>query len=295
MSTAALATPRPALPQPFQAPEHEPFYWPNGEDAVLLVHGFPGTPAEMRPLAQHLHEQGWTPRGILLPGFGPNMPRLADYTDHDWQQTVNSAVAELAATHRSVAVIGNSIGAMLALRSALHAPVAALVLIAPFWRVERRWLDLVFPLLKPFASRLHPFRRADFTDSEFRASLRQILGDEVDLDDPAVQSAIRDLPLPITALANVRRIGHAGYAAADSVPTPVCIVQGCDDPIAVPSLTQRFAQRLSNLRGYIQIHGHHDLVRQRFDPSSPAAHFIHDFLTTTTLEHTGQVQETNAY
>ena len=57
----------------YQGPEHEPFFWEAGEPAALLVHGFPGTPAEMRPLGEVLHEAGWTVHGVLLPGFGPQI------------------------------------------------------------------------------------------------------------------------------------------------------------------------------------------------------------------------------
>ncbi len=49
---------------PFNGPEHADFTIPGGDPAALLVHGFPGTPAEMRPLAEALNERGWTARVI---------------------------------------------------------------------------------------------------------------------------------------------------------------------------------------------------------------------------------------
>ena len=49
----------------FQEAKHEPFFWPAEGPAAVLVHGFPGTPAEMRPLAKSLHERGWTTAGPL--------------------------------------------------------------------------------------------------------------------------------------------------------------------------------------------------------------------------------------
>ena len=47
-----------------------PFFLEGGEHAVLLTHGFTGTPAHMRPLGEYLHAQGFTVQGILLPGHG---------------------------------------------------------------------------------------------------------------------------------------------------------------------------------------------------------------------------------
>lgn len=49
----------------FQEKEFEPFKWPGGEPAALLVHGFPGTPAELRSLGKSLHLSGWTVEGLL--------------------------------------------------------------------------------------------------------------------------------------------------------------------------------------------------------------------------------------
>ncbi|MBN1992742.1 MAG: alpha/beta hydrolase [Anaerolineae bacterium] len=37
--------------KPFQGDEHQPFYWNGGQPAALLVHGFPGTPAD--PQVRH--------------------------------------------------------------------------------------------------------------------------------------------------------------------------------------------------------------------------------------------------
>jgi esterase/lipase len=41
------------------------FVWTEGDHAVLLIHGFPGTPAEMLPLGTVLREAGWTVHGMI--------------------------------------------------------------------------------------------------------------------------------------------------------------------------------------------------------------------------------------
>ena len=58
------------LPKPFDGSEHRSFLWKGSDSAALLVHGFPGTPAEMRPLGTVLRNAGWTVRGLMLPGLG---------------------------------------------------------------------------------------------------------------------------------------------------------------------------------------------------------------------------------
>lgn len=102
--------------------------------AVLLVHGFTGSPHEMRPLLEPLAARGYSVRGVRLPGHGfPANPE--DLARGAWEDTVDRALDEL---HRRfpkgrVAVCGLSMGALLALGVASRRPedVAALVLLSP--------------------------------------------------------------------------------------------------------------------------------------------------------------------
>ena len=93
------------LPPLFQGAEHLPFTLAGsapGGPAALLVHGFPGTPAELRPLAEALHAAGWTARGLLLPGFGPEFAALGRQHAADWIGAVRGALdaaLDLVAAH----------------------------------------------------------------------------------------------------------------------------------------------------------------------------------------------------
>jgi pimeloyl-ACP methyl ester carboxylesterase len=66
-----------ATMQPFPGLEHQPFAEGDGPATAVLVHGFPGTPAEVRPLAAALVAVGWRVRAPLLPGFGRTGARCA--------------------------------------------------------------------------------------------------------------------------------------------------------------------------------------------------------------------------
>ena len=44
----------------------------NKEVGILLVHGFTGSPASMRPWAEYLNQRGYTVKVPLLPGHGTN-------------------------------------------------------------------------------------------------------------------------------------------------------------------------------------------------------------------------------
>lgn len=54
----------------FAHPNAQPFLLEGGEDAVLLIHGFTGSPAHMRTVGEAINGAGFTAKGILLPGHG---------------------------------------------------------------------------------------------------------------------------------------------------------------------------------------------------------------------------------
>ena len=68
--------------------EHQTYVWPGGQPAALLLHGFPGTPAEVRTLGQVLHEAGWTVQGLFLPGFGTQFDTLGEYRYSAWVASI---------------------------------------------------------------------------------------------------------------------------------------------------------------------------------------------------------------
>lgn len=276
------------LPQGFQlgayrSPEHAAFEWRHGPHAVLLVHGFPGTPAEMRPVGRIFADAGWSVRGLLLPGFGAELPTLGDKAHTDWNAAIDTALAELRQQYACIVIAGNSFGGALALRAAAVHPVDGVVLFAPFWRVDS-WLEGLFPVAERAFPHIRPFARADFTDARLRTELRHFLPD-ANLDDPVVQAGIRQLTLPTRALGQVRRAGQAGYAAASAVRAPVLIFQGRRDPLVKPRLTQRLAQRLPNLAGYLEIDGEHDLVRGMAPDWPIVATMLHAFIAQIAATH----------
>jgi hypothetical protein len=68
------------VPKPFDGCEHRSFLWKGSDCAALLLHGFPGTPAEMRPLGTVLKNAGWTVQGLMLPGLGADIESLDQRT-----------------------------------------------------------------------------------------------------------------------------------------------------------------------------------------------------------------------
>ena len=231
--------------QPFPGPEHQPFTAGDGPATAVLVHGFPGTPAEVRPLGAALAAVGWRVHGPLLPGFGSDWGTLRERRWTEWRDAVASELAAAAASGGPVMAIGFSMGGALTLAAlASGAPADATVLIAPFTRFEDRRTFLL-PLLRHVIRDVRPYERADLDDPSVRHDLAEKLGD-VDLDDPATRDRVRNaVSLPTAALDEAVRAGRHAWRVAPRLPErPTLVVQGLQDTTVTPATTVALVRRL---------------------------------------------------
>lgn len=152
---------------------NEPFYRVgNGAGACLLIHGLGGGVYELQPLAMTLHHQGWTVRGMNLPGHDQPAPRMPASTWPQWVDCVDTEYQRLRQDHEQVAVVGFSNGGLLALHLAAQVRVSRLVLLAPFLGMSW-WL---YPLLYSVGYALPSLPRVHLpiADPEMEAQARQV-------------------------------------------------------------------------------------------------------------------------
>lgn len=107
------------------APHAEPVILPARPEltggrsvGVLLSHGFTGSPASVRPWAEHLGGLGYAVSAPCLPGHGTTWRDLNACTWGDWYGAAEAAFEQLCAVHESVVVGGLSMGGAIALRLA---------------------------------------------------------------------------------------------------------------------------------------------------------------------------------
>lgn len=108
---------------------------PGGPRGVLLLHGFTGTPYELRPLGHALHAAGYTVCAPLLPGHGTTPEQMQTTGPADWERGAREALTRLATRCERIAVAGLSLGAALAIRLAALQPDqvhASIFMAAPF-------------------------------------------------------------------------------------------------------------------------------------------------------------------
>ena len=101
--------------EPLLSPFAADFTLFGGADAVLLIHGFTGSPAHMLPLGKALQEAGFTVRGIRLKGHGTNIGEMLEASSEDWLAEVRESFDSLASAFRSVSIAGLSMGGVLSL------------------------------------------------------------------------------------------------------------------------------------------------------------------------------------
>lgn len=245
----------------FNGIEHQAFLLTAGEPAAVLVHGFPGTPLEMRPIAESLHQLGWTTRGVLLPGFGAEINTLNERRQTEWREAIFRALEELRSVHHPLILIGNSMGGALSIEVASRFPVDALILLAPFYKLEHV-LWTMLPMLKWVIPQFKPFRlmKPDFRDPNFRAGVLNFMP-ELDLDDPTTQAAIQEFAIPVKMIEQIRIAGQLAYRHAPLVKAPTLIIQGDRDELVRPDVTAALRGRFSIPTTYITVNAEHDLVR----------------------------------
>ncbi|MFQ3567797.1 MAG: alpha/beta fold hydrolase [Aggregatilineales bacterium] len=260
---------RPSFSAFFAGPEHAPFRFEPDSAPVgtaVLVHGFPGTPAELRPLGEALRRQGWLAHGILLPGFGPEIDTLAARRCEDWIGAACAALAGAMTMGRPALIIGHSLGGALALRAAAELNPAGAILLAPFWRVNHvLWtflpiLKYVFPNFKPFN-----LVKLDFDDPETRKGITSFMP-EADPDDPAVRRAILNFSVPTNLFDQLRRAGDEAYQAAPRLRSATLVLQGDQDTLVTPSNTRQLIARMPKPPVYHPLAAEHDLI----NPAKPA-------------------------
>ncbi len=105
---------------------------PGGPAGALVLHGFTGTPATVRPVAEALGDAGLAVEVPLLPGHGTAVADMVPTRFADWSAAADAAYLALSVRCHPVAVAGLSMGATLGCwLAARHPGVAGLVAINP--------------------------------------------------------------------------------------------------------------------------------------------------------------------
>ena len=126
----------------FTAEVCQPFFLEGGDHAVLLIHGFTGSAAHMRLIGEGLNQQGFTVKGINLPGHAQSMEAMGQTDWQDWLNAGRAAVAKLKAKYPRVSVCGLSMGGVITLLLAEEMPLTACAPISAPMAVQNKLMPL---------------------------------------------------------------------------------------------------------------------------------------------------------
>jgi carboxylesterase len=192
----------------------EPFSADGGPVGVILSHGFTGTPASMRPWAQHLAAAGYTVRLPLLPGHGSTWQETNHTRWQDWYGAIEQAYDDVAARCETVFACGLSMGGTLVTRLAEQKQdgIAGLVLVNPSFGTER------------FDARFAPY-------ISWAVKSRPAIGG--DIKKPGVVEPAFDRT-PVVAFASLQRLWKVTVADLPRVTAPILMFRSREDHVVEP-------------------------------------------------------------
>jgi len=202
-----------------------------GADGVgaLLLHGFSGTPTEVRGLGEHLAARGVTVAAPLLPGHGVHHRELEQSDRRAWRAAAHDALDALQARCQRVVVVGQSMGGLLALDlAATREGVDGVVALAPALLPARiTWLTLL-PLPVRYLPK-HEERRPDLVDKD------------------RVRELWSTSHTPVRVVPEVLRLAKETGAALPRVRAPLLVVQGAKDRTVRPASARRVLDRVGSV------------------------------------------------
>ena len=129
----------------------QPFFFEAGRRAVLLLHGFTGSSADVRMLGRFLEKHGYTSLAPHYRGHGVAPEELITTNPSQWWADVLTAYDELLERgYDEIAVCGLSLGGVMALKLALNKPLKGVVtMCAP---MTMRTTDVMFEGVLKYAA-----------------------------------------------------------------------------------------------------------------------------------------------
>lgn len=194
----------------------------NGTRAALCLHGFTGTPFEVRPLAEALAAQGFTTAAPQLAGHCGTVDQLAATGHPEWLASAEAALLALAAATKGAPVViaGFSLGGLLALRLARRYPekIAALAIMAAPLRLHPLEVAAVRALAAvPRILRRGPLHALPKTRGF------DVVDEEMQAKNPSLSA------MPLAGVASLLELGDLVRRDLPFIKTPILVAHGARD------------------------------------------------------------------
>ncbi|HET6594724.1 MAG TPA: alpha/beta fold hydrolase [Anaerolineales bacterium] len=214
-------------------PTAEPFFFPGepSKPACLLIHGFTGTPKEMRGMGEYLHRQGYTCLGIRLAGHATLPEDMIRSRWTDWTASVEDGYNLLCGLTDDIFLIGLSMGGILSLLMSTRLRVKGVIAMSTPARMPSDypiWLMKLVSLVIPYRPKTSGPPGSGWFD---KAAYR----DNITYEKNPVRSA-----------AELKRLILEMRAALPKVKVPVLLMHSRDETYILPDNIEYIYDRLVN-------------------------------------------------
>ena len=118
------------------------------DTVAVMVHGFTGSPYDMRELAEYLFERGVDSVSVRLAGHGTHIKELMNTSYDDWLASVEESIQDIKKSGKRIFLVGYSFGANIALDIASRAPedYAGIICLGTsiIWRAKAYYFPLYY-------------------------------------------------------------------------------------------------------------------------------------------------------
>jgi carboxylesterase len=212
--------------KPRVLPGAEAFRFDAGSTGALLLHGFSGCPASMRPMGEWLAQRGVSVVGPRLPGHGTVWQDLETITWPDWEAEAEQALADLETRATDIVVVGLSMGGALALHVAAKHQERLRGVVAINPQIRRPDLALA-PVARVFA--------------------RSVKGVGNDIKKPGVDEIVYDR-IPLRGANQLGKLIRTADAELPSLRLPLLVISSTEDHTVKPSNSKRVFERAASER-----------------------------------------------
>ncbi|WP_332648692.1 alpha/beta hydrolase [Lysinibacillus sp. 54212] len=215
--------------------QSQPFFFQAGKRAVLLLHGFTGSSADVRMLGRFLEKKGYTSLAPHYKGHGvPPEELIVSHPDEWWQNALDGYDELQRAGYEEIAVAGLSLGGVFSLKLGLNKPLKGIItMCAP---MTMRRTDIMFKGVLQYAK--------EYKKQEGKSAERI----EIELD-AIRQQGMASLPDLQQLVASVRQ-------EVDMIYAPLFVVQATHDNIINPQSAHIIYEEAESIHKRIKWYEH---------------------------------------
>jgi carboxylesterase len=213
-------------------PTTEPFLFPGSRTGLLLIHGFTGTPKEMRWMGEYLNrELGFTCLGVRLSGHATRPKDMIRSRWTDWTASVEDGYNLLRGATDCVYLVGLSMGGTLSLLMSTRLDVKGIVTMSAPYQIPAERPAWQIRLISYFKTYLPKDKGGPGTGW---------------FDKEAFKGHVSYPLNPIRSAAELEVLLTKMRAALPKVNVPVCMIHSKDDDYVIPENMEQIYAGLVN-------------------------------------------------